>query len=94
MMDATGTKPLRRLPHCLDGRWAARAGLTVRLHPHLLRHAWAHQMLAAGMQETDLMAIAGSRTRDMVARYAATRAERALAVGRLLSTVDRLTTES
>ena len=37
-------------------------------------------MLAGGMQETDLMAVVGWRSRDIVARYAAsTRAERASA---------------
>jgi site-specific recombinase XerD len=67
------------------------AGLTLRLHPHLFRHAYAHSMLAAGIQETDLMAVVGWRSREMVARYAAsTRAERAISAARKLSPVDRL----
>jgi integrase len=57
----------------------------------MFRHAYAHSMLAAGMQETDLMAVVGWKNRDMVARYAAsTRAERAIAAARKLSPVDRL----
>jgi site-specific recombinase XerD len=67
------------------------AGIATRLHPHMFRHAYAHAMLAAGMQETDLMAIAGWRSRDMLARYAAsTRQERALVAAKALSPVDRL----
>jgi hypothetical protein len=51
-------------------------------------------MLAGGMQETDLMAVVGWRSRDMVARYAAsTRAERAISAARALSPVDRLANE-
>ena len=69
---------------------SAAAGVT-GVHPHLFRHAYAHAMLAAGMQETDLMEVAGWRSREMVARYAkSTRAERAIKAARALSPSDRL----
>jgi site-specific recombinase XerD len=67
------------------------AAVGLALHPHLFRHAYAHSMLAAGMQETDLMAVAGWKSREMLTRYAAsTRQERALKAARALSPVDRL----
>jgi site-specific recombinase XerD len=55
------------------------------IHPHLFRHRFAHQQLADGMQETDLMRIAGWKSRQMVARYGASAGhERAIAAYRAI----------
>jgi site-specific recombinase XerD len=39
------------------------------VHPHRFRHSFAHRWLAAGGQETDLMELAGWKSRQMVHRY-------------------------
>jgi len=55
------------------------AGIT-HLHPHALRHAWAHRMLSSGVGEGDVMVLGGWSNRAMLSRYGAYAAsERAFA---------------
>ena len=62
-----------------------------RLHWHQLRHTFAHQWLAQGGNEGDLMALAGWRSRSMLDIYAkSAQVERAHAAGRRMSLGDRV----
>ncbi len=68
----------------LLNRRGLEAGLG-RINPHRLRHTWAHELLAAGMQEGDLMRLAGWTSPAMPKRYGKSAAnERAEAAYRAL----------
>lgn len=70
------------------GRRGAQAGV-VHLHAHRFRHTFAHQHLAEGGNEGDLMMLTGWKSRQMLQRYASsTAADRARASYK--SPLDRL----
>ena len=82
MTDSGVTQALRRR--------GATAGVP-RLHAHLFRHTYAHEALSSGMQEGEVMALAGWRSREMLSRYGrSAERDRALSAARRVNVGDRV----
>lgn len=61
------------------------------IHPHLFRHGAAHALLSSGLSEGDTMRVLGWKSRSMLDRYGASRAEdRAIDAYAAHSPVDKL----
>lgn len=61
------------------------------LHPHQLRHTWAHLMKVGGMADEEVMALGGWRTGQMLAKYGSSaRSERARETYQRMAPGDRL----
>lgn len=89
-----GTLGARDMAHSSIKTMLLRRGETAGikgLHPHLLRHTWAHYFRANGGQEGDLMMLGGWRSRVQLDRYGASAAEdRARDAYKRLSLGDKL----
>lgn len=61
------------------------------IHAHSFRHWYANEALRSGMQEGEVMALAGWSSREMLSRYGkAAEADRAVAAARRVNVGDRL----
>ena len=61
------------------------------IHAHIFRHWYANEALASGMQEGEVMALAGWSSREMPSKYGkAAEPDRAVSAARRVNAGDRL----